>query len=742
MAIFDNSGSQASQHDSSVPPRKAPFKKGDFIGKKYEVFDVLGVGGFGIVYLVYHDKKTAYAFKTFKDEYLEDKGVRDQFRKEASLWINIGGHPYIVRAYYIGNFVDRLFIAMEYITPNDQGLNSLEGYLKYQPPDLAQSLRWAIQFCHGMEYACSKGIKAHRDIKPANIMITSDKILKISDFGLAGVIGKSKATSGIKLDIRQDKVGLSCQTMEGTGFGTPTHMPPEQFTNAAECDERSDIYSFGIVLYQMLTGGKLPFLATLPKDNSHEESMRFWREMYRLHSNALVSKIKSALFPVIFRCLEKDPINRYFTFKELRKDLELILKRQTGEIIKPPEIEELDVSELMRKGFSFNAMLKWREALKCYDEVIEIDPLNKRAWYNKGYAFKGLEKWHEAIECYDKALELDPFIGNVWNHKGDIVKRLGNLEDALFCYDKVIENDPVNIDGYVKKGDILRSLTRYAEAADCYKKASAIIPRDEWEWKAKGDAFERLELFYEAIECYDMALEIDSKNKFAWIGKATAFERLKKLQEALNCYDRALELDPTGAWGIWEGKGLILKELRKWEDALFCYKKVTYFEPLDISAWINTGDILEKLGQHAEAVSCYKKAIDIAPQKAWAWFDRAQACERLGLFREAIESYDRAYDVYPNSLDYSQYLTSAKANLFELLHEYHEAIKCYDKILESNPNGPWEAWLHKGLDLMKLNNVEGAINALENYIKYASQDAGNIMEVKKLIRDLNERRLE
>jgi tetratricopeptide (TPR) repeat protein len=677
------------------------YNKGDLIGQEYEVHNVLGMGGFGIVYLVYYKKKTAYAFKTFKDEYLEDKRVREQFRKEASLWINIGQHPHIVRADLIRNFVDRLFIAMEYVAPNDQGVNSLDGYLKYQPPDLAQSLRWAIQFCHGMEYAYSKGIKAHRDIKPANIMITPDKILKISDFGLAGVIGTSKATSGIKLDIRQDKVGLSCQTIEGTGFGTPTHMPPEQFTNAAECDERSDIYSFGIVLYQMATGGKLPFLATLPKDNSDEESMRFWREMYILHSKALVPKIKSPLFRIIFRCLEKDPINRYFTFKELRKDLELILKRQTGEIIKPPEIEELDVLGLKRKGLSFVSMLKWREALKCYDEVIEIDPLNERAWYNKGYAFERLEKWHEAIECYNKALELDPFTSKVWNHKGIVLLKLGKLEEALFCYDKVIENDPMDIAAYVEKGDILRRLSRDAEAADCYKKASAIIPRDEWEWKAKGDAFERLELFYEAIVCYDRALEIDSKDKFAWIGKATAFERLKKLQEALNCYDRALELDPTGAWGIWEGKGLILKELQKWEDALFCYKKVNYFFPLDISSWINTGDLLEKLGQHSEAVSCYKKAVEIDPLNARAWFDRAQACERLGMF--------------------------------------YESIGCYDKCLESEPTGPWGVWLQKGLALMKLNNVEEAISALENYIKYSSQNDEIVLEVKKLIQDLKER---
>ena len=156
MAIFDNSGSQASQHNSSVPPRKAPFKKGDFIGQNYEVFDVLGEGGFGIVYLVYsHETKSAYALKTFRDEYLEDRKTRERFRKEAQVWIDLERHPYLVRASYVDEISGRLYIAMEHIASDEQGMNTLDGFLRRRPPDLAQSLRWAIQFCHGMEYAYS-----------------------------------------------------------------------------------------------------------------------------------------------------------------------------------------------------------------------------------------------------------------------------------------------------------------------------------------------------------------------------------------------------------------------------------------------------------------------------------------------------------------------------------------------------------------------------------------------------------
>jgi serine/threonine protein kinase len=179
---------------TTAKPQRTPYKKGDFIGQKYEVYDVLGMGGFGIVYLAYsHERESVYALKTFLDEYLEDLQTRERFKKEAQIWIGLERHPYIVRASFVDEISGRLFIVMEYIAPDGHVLNSLDNYLRYQPPDSAQSLRWAIQFCYGMKYAYSKGVKAHRDIKPANIMIGQDKTVKISDFGLVGVVSALRA---------------------------------------------------------------------------------------------------------------------------------------------------------------------------------------------------------------------------------------------------------------------------------------------------------------------------------------------------------------------------------------------------------------------------------------------------------------------------------------------------------------------------------------------------------------------
>jgi serine/threonine protein kinase len=478
---FDNMFERVEKEN--IPPSGISYKKGDFIGQEYEVYRVLGKGGFGIVYLVCsHETKTVYALKTFRDEYLQDAKTRGRFRQEASIWIDMEGHPYLVRAYFVIEVEGRLYIAMEYIAPDEQGLNSLEDYLQRRPPDIAQSLRWAIQICYGMEYAYSKGIQSHRDIKPANIMISQDRKVKITDFGLAGVLETASAIPGIKMSIQQRKIGLSRQTIEGTGFGTPTYMPPEQFTNAAECDERSDIYSFGIVLYQMAAGGKFPFIAPLPKDESEEEMRCFWMAMKRLHSESPVPRLNSILFPIIQRCLEKEQNKRYQNFNELRRELEPLLRHETGEVIKPMELKELVVWEWYNKGFSLHNLGRFDEANRCFDKALELNPRDAEIWYSKGSNLDSLGNFDEAIRCHDKALELDPQDSKAWYNNGICLNSLGRFDEAIRCHDKALKLDPWSANNWYSKGSNLDSLGRFDEAILCYDKAIELNPWNSYPW--------------------------------------------------------------------------------------------------------------------------------------------------------------------------------------------------------------------------------------------------------------------
>jgi serine/threonine protein kinase len=453
--VFKNSRKETKQGREIAPkptPEEdlqpgVPYKTGDFIGRVYEVHGLLGKGGFGVVYLVYsHEHKKYYALKTFRDEYLQNAAIRQRFHQEANVWVNLGHHPFLVRAHYVDEVFDvaasRLYIAMEYILPGENGFNTLEQYLQHNPPDLAQSLRWAIQICHGMEYAYSKGVRAHCDLKPANILIDQNKTVKITDFGLASVLGTAGAIPGVKLDIEDGRISLSGQNKEGIGYGTPTHMPPEQFTNAPGCDERSDIYAFGIVLYQMMAGGKLPFLAPFPRNDSEEGMARFWRSMHALHKGSSVPRLDSPLFPFALHCLEKQPTKRYLSFGQLRSDLEPLLKRLNGESIQPPQLDDPTFWEWYNKGFSFDKLGRTEDAMRCYDKCLDLNPQYADAWHGKGLDFFVLGRDEEAIDCYDKALELDPRKADAWNQKGISLGSLGRFEEAIKCFDKALELNP------------------------------------------------------------------------------------------------------------------------------------------------------------------------------------------------------------------------------------------------------------------------------------------------------------
>ena len=763
-----------------------PYRKGHFIGHEYEVYGVLGRGGFGIVYLVYsHKDKSVYALKTFRDEYLEDAQARERFREEARIWIDLERHPYLVRAYYVDKHAGRLYIVMEYIAPDEQGLNSLDDYLQYQPPDLAQSLRWSIQFCLGMEYAYPKGIRSHRDIKPANIMIGQGRTIKITDFGLASVIGSASAVSGINLTVHQGKVGLSGQTMEGAGFGTPPYMPPEQFTNAAGCDERSDIYSFGVVLYQMATRGGLPFLAPLPKDNSEEEAMQFWRAMQRLHSGLPVPKIKSPLFPIIQRCLEKKPDKRYKSFKDLRTYLELLLRRQTGEVIELPKLKELNAWEWINKGYSLRILGRlddasqcFLEATHCYDEIIKgiaerrliislfrksVDYRNKMiethieqaaVLCGKASCFKRLDRSDEASQClleavrfYEAILKIAPQNLMAWVNKGDTLSKIAEIE-ADRVYNNVENAEEIN------QADYSKVIHYYNKALSCYSKAIKLDPQYTYAWIKKGDTFETIRLHYKkdkepnylkkAIRCYNEALKINPQDVYTWHRKGDCLKRLHHFLRRLfvdkMCTDRKgegyierlLRLDILESVEDSSGERHSSKKLRRYcEEAIYCFDKALEIDPWDGYAWHRKAGCLENLFRYDEAIYCYNKILEIGPLDTNTLYLKGYIYEEQGHYEEAIRCYDKILEINPQDGE----AWWEKGQVLERQGRNEETIQCYDKVLEINPRNTSTRVL-KGCILKGMGRVEEAIRCYDKAIEIDPEEVSAWNEKGSLLKEL------
>ncbi|MEW6619494.1 MAG: serine/threonine-protein kinase [bacterium] len=638
----------------------------DRIADRYEIYQVLG-GGMGIVYVCYdHEFKIPVALKTFQEQYLFSEDGQRLFEREALVWTELERHPYIVRAHWVGRLEGRLFIFLEYIPPDRQRRNTLSHYL-LGDLTLQEVLKFSIQFCYGMEYAYSKGIDCHRDIKPDNIMITSNKTVKISDFGLAKAFQEIEFKGDV---ITEGVSSLSIFRSKGKRVcGTLPYMAPEQFEGVT--DKRSDVYSFGIVLYQMAGNGRLPFVGSSIK------------EYERLHRYGKIPLLPSPLFSIIKRCLEKEPDKRYQDFTSIREELENLLLKEIGERITPPEREELEAGELYNKGAALLNLGRLQEAVSCFDKALKINPRDAEVWYNKGFALGNLGRHQEAISCYDEALAINPRYAEAWGNKGNVLRRLGKHQEAISYFDEILKINPREALAWYNKGLALGNLGRHQEAIFCCDKALEINPRLTETWNNKGSALGNLGRHQEAISCFDKALKINPKDAEAWYSKGNALVNLGKSEEAISCYDEALEINRRYA-EAWSNKGGALGKLGRYEEAISCCDEALEINPRLAEAWINKGFALDNLGRHEEAISCYDKALEINPRLAEAWINKGIALGNLGRYEEAISCFDKALEINPRYAEawYNKGLALAK------LRRFQKALECIDEAIRLNPDLP------------------------------------------------------
>jgi serine/threonine protein kinase len=316
-------------------PRTCPYHRASLAGP-YEILSPLGAGGMGEVYRA-RDSKLGrdVAIKVLPEDVAQDAERLARFEREARSLAALN-HPGIVTIYAVEQSGETRFLAMELVEGESLDMAIASGGFS-----LARFLEVAVPLAEALSAAHERGI-VHRDLKPANVMITREGRIKVLDFGLAKLEAPGSGTDATDM-ATESRADL---TSEGQVFGTVAYMSPEQ-ARGGRIDARSDVFSLGVVLYQMLTGER-PF-----KGNTAVDMI----SSILRDQPSPVSEIRPDVPPhlgrVLRRCLEKEPRDRYQTSRDVYNELKDLRAEASSGPASPPRLAAGATSDAARgqEGF-------------------------------------------------------------------------------------------------------------------------------------------------------------------------------------------------------------------------------------------------------------------------------------------------------------------------------------------------------------------------------------------------------
>jgi serine/threonine protein kinase/TPR repeat protein len=581
----------------------AEWQIGDRIAGKWEVKKVLR-GGMGLVYVVFDDYwRRPLAIKTYPELTSEAQTV--MFTREATAWIRLDCHPNVTQAMFLlhlpdregrtlGSIIGKPHLFLEYVGGGD-----LREWIRseHRGDRLTETLLFGLQLCDGLAHIYSKGISAHRDLKPENCLLSTEHdVIKLTDFGLASV-------HELRATLASEGISAPAQTKPaiGTGdiMGTPPYMSPEQFTDAKRADTRTDVYSFGILLFEMLTG-RLP----LPAGRTLEE----WKYIHSIIPPDLEG-IPPDLKGLLQGCLEKRPEHRS-DFQQIRAALANMYRVATKRPAPPPAAPQSEgITQLGLKAVGLLELGLHEEALACLDAVLALDPDHAFAWDRKASVFYSWKRPDEAVYCADEAIKRNPksaFSAVSWTTRANALEMKGKFDEALASIDRALALDSTYGLAWWTKADILLTLKRLEEA----------------EYSA------------------DQAISRDGKQWLWWETKARVLAQRRKNDAALDACDRALAIH-DGAASTWELRGCILSSLRMAElrfigdaegitDALSSLNKALELNPNSWAASQMKAWLLLFAGQYDAAITAIRRTVDLASDGAKRELDFAQRAIEQG----------------------------------------------------------------------------------------------------------------
>jgi len=624
----------------------------------YKIINKIGSGGMGEVYLAQDTKlERAVALKFLSTYLCADDDCRKRFKREAQAAAKLS-HPNIIIIHEVNEYEGRPYFAMEHVEGR-----SLKDHASGKELTIEQILELAIQVCEGLQVAHDKGV-IHRDIKPSNVLIDSHGRARIVDFGLAAVAGSNQLTK------------------TGSTMGTIGYMSPEQVTGA-EVDERSDLFSLGVLLYELVTQ-RNPFrrdteAATLRavSDENPEPLARF------------KSDVPDGLQAIIEKSLEKSVETRYQTAAGIISDLKR-LKREVSQLTAAapttPSIAVLPFANLSadpEQEYFCDGM-----AEEIINALTHVEGLRVVA-RTSCFAFKGKQA---DIREIGRQLNVGTVLEGSVRKAGNrlrITAQLVNVADGYHLWSERYDRDSEDIFAIQDEislaivGNLKVKLLKEDEAALTKRhtadpEAHKLYLKGRYFWSRRTR-----ESFEKAIDYFKKATVIDPKYALAYAGMAASYNDLPNYSslppaeaypQAKEAAIKALEFDPDLAEGH-TALGLILSDYEwDWEGAERAFKRAIKLNP--------------------------------AYETAHQWY--AHLLAYLGRADEAIAEMNKSYELDPLSLAVNRNF----GFLYYLLHRFDDALTMLHRAVELDATFSYTYFI-MGMAYLRKEQFEEAIQALQ-----------------------------
>jgi len=562
----------------------------------------------------------------------DEERKRFEIEAKAAAALN---HPNIATIHNIEEVDDEMFIVMEYIKGRE--LRDIVGALRDVPMPIEDVLNNATQIAEGLQAAHKKGI-THRDIKSANIMITEDGQVKIMDFGLAKIAGWAQLTKDHSI------------------LGTAAYMSPEQ-ARGESVDHRADIWSFGAVLYELLTG-QLPF------KGDYEQAVIY--SILNEDPNSIVElreDTPSQLTSIVEKTLQKNPRDRFQTTKDLIDELKALEKSGSS-------IHEKKVIHTVAV-LPFTNMSNDKEQEYFCDGMAE-DIINDLAHLEglqvvartSSFAFKAKNLDIREIGMKLGAHSIVEGSVRKAGNRLRITAQLINVADGYHLwserYDRELE------DVFAIQDEIAKNIVQALEIK-LSKREKHVLGKvktqdvQAYDYYIRGRTF-----FYQlhqdktrlAIQMFKKAIKKDKNYALAYAGLADGYSQLymffdrnnENLQQALVASQKALELDPELAEAH-SSRGLALAQNNQFEEAVKEFESAIQLNPKFFEAYYQYGRTCRAHGKHDQAAKLFEKASQVRPEDYEAAYFLVAAYDDINLKPETEKANQRALDVVRKHLD-------------------------------------------------------------------------------------------